>query len=774
MVGNNSAGRGKKPYTVLERENCSLIASGSLEELIKRLGEGDILVAAGGKSMSESLAQVRKEQERMEKTIPVIALAPPEDISALSRVNLVSDVLAYPPNRFFLAARVKHYLEHAGQAEVVNLLSPTPKVIVNEMFDDLKNKRIDDCMKKVYYLCEKIEGDEKVSANQTVSDALFSFLTTTVKEKVNIPGIELNAVSTDAFYSAYGHPPLMKAFGGCFKRYFKERRAKCELLSLIELEKRQEEHNKTDVLPEISLLNSKRTLVNTVRLKNHKLISADGEIYLHKEYVDGPNLNNIASEIRTAIDTNERFAAYFAHAVRFYMNECLASLQTNPLPLGKVRRTTQEYYQQIRDMFSETLPHMKIRMSEEDHHALRTAIKSYLEPLVEYEPMQYFDMCAKNIMFKVNGAYNSRFEVIQAHFRNWSGVRNESEITMAKVLEYVKEVAVKIDWNKTYRMHHPADDARHEMPALPISSGDSDILNLHMWAVKEKERLTNELEEKVKNNTEYRIASPQFDAMFSKINSLDKLANQIALNEIEQYNAQDELQTLLSPDTLHKFEEYRKGVPAAWLYRAMRTFGLTLQNYLPAERKRGADARREMTSCYRDRSIKKLFEDENEGMVLEDKIAEIIQRVDVPDRRPFVGGNIFIPTTKGDADKLIAQEKVDGYVKAANQYFQSYSNEQALKNEMSFCLRRIQTLLDNVIMEAPEALSEKDYHELSKSINNSSRYMNQMLHIRKTYTGADAQEVRQYAGALYLRKFINKILNSKSVIKNYLPRRDAS
>ncbi len=787
MEDNNGRfGQGEKSYTVLlldpdtefrdkwkavlEFEKFKVISSGSLEELLEQPDQGDFFVAAVGENANECLSKILAQRSEL----PVLALvlndetdSTPQirkDISEILRAYPQIVAVPHPPPRDWLISYIKNCCENSRQKKVLGFLPPESELLINALFSDLKKRRTVQCMEKVNQLC-RYEGDVKVSR------ALFRFVTKTVKMGLKIQGIELNAYSTDSFYSAYGHIPMMKMLDGCYKGFLKKKRADCDRLFLTEMEKRQNEHKADNAMPEVALLQSKKTLVNAVRLKSKEMLNADGGIYLHMDYVNGPNLNSIAPEIKEAVDNDDDFAKYFAHSVRFCMNEWLAALQANPVHLPGIRREKLEYYQGIRTTFAKVVPHLRMRITKDEHLALRTAIKSFMDPLSNYEPVQYFDMCSKNIMFEINGAYNSKFDDIRNDFMKWRG-KNKPAVTMDEVFDYVKDVMRKVDWNKTYRRHHPADDARHETPSLPISFDDSDMLNIHMLAVKEKERIINGQLAKVKNSPGYRLASSEFRDDFAKVDQLDKLSNDIVHSPIKLSEARKKLKKLVSRDMMAKFDEYQRAVPATWLYRSMRTFGLTLLNYLPSVWAHGIDARRQMADCYVNSDAGNSIECGKEGALLEERIAGIISQENVQDRRPFVGGKFFVPQALEGSERYVNQEKLKTYTEAVNNYFQSCADDKAFKDEMEFCLKRMQAILDRVIKNAPKSLTKIENKKLIRSIENGREYFDQMRHIRKEYD--HTEEVLQYAGALYLRKFMDKFVGSEGLKMNYIARRNAS
>lgn len=740
---------------ILEKAGCHVVAAPSLEAILDFHKSGaDLLVAASTAIDSESellwLENMRKERNDM----PVLALAQGDDLKRLMSIDAVTDVIPYPPVRDFLVKKVQQYREQRDNSAIVAAVAPNVDFIIRQMKADLKKKNVNGCMTKAYFLCTQLPDDERVLK------ALFDVLHTSIEENIDVPGLELHAVSTDAFYSAHGHPPLMRTFNGCFKRYLEKRRAICDLVSLKELERRKRNSEK-EVSEEMNLLRSKQTVVKTVGLKLPKLLhrpnttAKDQEIYVYMEYVRGPTMNNIAAEVREQLDKGDPFAQKLTRAVRYITNEWLAALQAIPIHMpSSVRLKKQEYYHSIRKMFAEGFAQLASQMSPDDHLALRRAIKSFLGPLNRYSPVQYFDMCAKNLMFKIDGAFDSKFDDVKSHFQRTTG-HDPSSASFKDVFNYLRNSALaKVDWNKTYRLVHSADDARHESPHLPIAMNDSRVLDLHMIVIKEKEKLIEQQMKKARSSKKPVLASRSFQKAYSNIERLDNLAFRLASGETDFEHGIEEASGLLPSKTVSGFGEYNAAVIAAWLYRAMRTFKLTKLEYLPEDRNLRDKARKRMTECYVSQRVKAELEKGKKEWELEDRIVTIIKRVDKPDRRPYVGGDIFVPEPVGDASKFIKEGMLEAYVNATNMYLKSYANARELHNELVFCLHRIRDILDYVIANgAPANTPAGVVKQLHVVADSSEAYCSTMRNFERKYRD---HRFNQYAGAMYLRRFLDK------------------
>jgi len=741
---------------ILQGENCKVIEAESLDKIIEHLDKGNLLVTAD----TADLSQVRAKSE----TLPILGVAPLDSLSNLMSGGSFTEVL--PPFPDYLIRRVNYYRSVAADKTIAGLFPHSPEPFIQAMLSDLDKGRIEQGLKKMYFLGEEFPGEK------SVSKAMSQFLLKIAKEGWKVPGIEFNAVSTDSIYNAHGHPLLVQISGNCIKRYFDKRRAKCDLAALLELDKRDQDQT-LESSDELGLLHSMKTRINTVKLKHKELVVEDeklaeghGEIYTFMGLVRGPNLNCIASELNAAKFNGDLFAKHFERAVRFVMNEYVSALQANPIALPGVKSETQEYVHSIRKVFEHTFPYLKIDASPDEHIALRLAVRSFFAPLMNYSPVQYFDMSAKNMMFEIEGAHNSTFEDIRRHFNKWRG-NDDPNIGIEEVSAYVKKIMRKIDWNKIYRMSHPADDACHEISSIPISlNDDSPALDLHMWLIKEKEQLVNAQIEKVKKSADYHFPSPEFNTSFSQISRLEQLACDLAVGKISLPDARKKALRYFSPDALREFKEYETAVPAAWLYRAMRTVEFSLLTGRPVNTKDGVNARRRMNACYFNKDAKKQIENGKSGWALEEQIARYIQKVDNPDRRPFTGCVLFKPVTLDGGASLFKEGKVEEYVIAANAYFQSRSNQEALKGEIGFSFWRMETLLDNVICKHSAKMKNKTARFLD-AVNDPKKYSGVLHGILRD--SKESFDVKQYAGALYLRKFLDKIYSGIGGKPGYVP-----
>jgi len=683
ILSNNNSLANSFLIRKLEQESFSVGNARNFEEAKGMVGEANLILV--DESLSDQINDIRKIRESYEyEKLPIVVFSNQKKPEGLSFI----DWMPLPPFPEIVRRVVRQWSDWSSSSFMSAFNNPLDSLLTDMMINiDRFSTNHDKSLEKI------IENQFKVFIEHAPVDlkrfgVQLYFAGTKREGTIKLPGLEtLSGISTDRVYTL--GELTEKSQPWCLKLFKNKKRALVEIRALKELESRQNSNTSFSHL--LTPVNSPKLLVEDVLGYVRKGIT---EYYVVEEYIQGPMIYSIISEINEKLAKNldegsendRKLAEFLKKAIYFVKNEQIAALQENPLDIGDViKQEKTDFLKEISKNLTQNLQFFRVKLDSKALSCLDLCVEVLYSSLSKYEPVQYFDFNDTNLLLDIQidsqRSRRAKFTDIKNEFKRYF---SDKKISYQEMKNFVSERLIKIDFNKIYRNTHFLEDFAHEFSNDNWTEQERKQRFVHFLLCKEKEKLTKKIVQ----------GSLNAESLENRKKIMDLIGNTEKLKfDKENAESSDSFldKALLS---VNGRDAFIHDLPLVQLYRTIRWFGHVLRKYIPEHRIQMEYATLQMRELFSDYEN---YFGKKRGFELERLLGKYLVKNENNDKRHFLSNETFVYDLSKNNFSEAVGPRLNDFISAANLYVSANQDFRHDFNQLNYYFDRAIEIADLII-----------------------------------------------------------------------------